>query len=186
MKKIFIAAAICAAFVSTANAASVTVDYQTQDVVGSANDQYQIGLAVRENINKNFVADFQVNTSIADNTNKVGSRVEAGVTGRTSFGRFSPYTRVAVGQKFTDKGDFTTYSVEPGVSVGLTDKLSAQVGYRYRTAVDNSPARNDTTETTRFSASYKINPLTSVRLGYDEVRGDSKQNNVSLGITRSF
>jgi hypothetical protein len=186
MKKIFIAAAICAAFVSTANAGSYTVDYQKQDVVNSANDQYQLGLTVRENINQNFVGDFQVQTSIAQNTNKVGGRVEAGITGKTSFGRFSPYARVAVGQKFTDKGDFSTYSVEPGVSVALTDNLSAQVGYRYRTAFDVAPTRNDTTETARISASYKINQLTSVKVGYDEVRGDSKQNNVTVGITRSF
>jgi opacity protein-like surface antigen len=186
MKKIFIAAAICAAFVSTANAGSVTVDYQKQDVVDSANDQYQIGLTVRENINKNFVADVQVQTSIAENTNKVGGRVEAGVTGKTSFGRFSPYARVAVGQKFTDKGDFSTYSVEPGVAVALTDTLTASVGYRYRTAFNVTPTHNDTTETARASLSYKINDLTSVKVGYDQVRGDSKQDNVTVGITRSF
>jgi predicted porin len=186
MKKIFIAAAICAAFVSTANAGSYTVDLQKQDVVDSANDKFQVGLTVRENINKNFVADFQVQTSTTENTNKLGGRAELGLTGSTSFGKFTPYTKVAIGEKFTDKGHFATWSVEPGVRYALTDNLTASVGYRYRQAFDVTPTHNDTTETTRVGLSYKINKETSVRVRYDQVRGDANQNNVTVGITRSF
>ena len=185
MKKIFIAAAICAAFVSTANAGSYTVDLQKQDVVDSANDKFQVGLTVRENINKNFVADFQVLTNTTENTNKLGGRAEFGLTGSTSFGKFTPFTKVAIGEKFTDKGHFTTWSIEPGVRYALTDNLTASVGYRYRQAFNDS-AYNDTTESTRVGLSYKINKEMSVRVRYDQARGDSNQNNVTVGVTRSF
>jgi hypothetical protein len=168
-------------------AQSATIEYQNaQGVNGTANSNlYQI--SVSENINKNFSAGVVLNTAERESTGAVnGSRAEIGGTGRTQISVFSPYVRLATGQRFTTTTNFSYYSVEPGISapVGKT-RFTGHVAWRYRNAYD-SAANADETKTWRAGLRYDITKKNAVGVRYDQVRGDTNQNTWAFNYTRRF
>jgi len=185
MKKIL--AILAMAISGSVYAASATVEYQDQTGVNGTADSSLYLLSVSENINKNFVGGITMNYAAKDSTGAISSsRIEGSVTGKTTIGIFSPYTRVGVGQKFTSTTNYSYYSVEPGVTAPLGNTgLTARLGYRYRTAFD-STANADTTNTWRVGMSYALSKQDAVGVRYDQIRGDTNQNNVAFNYTRSF
>ena len=187
MKKIL---AILALTISgAAFAGSITIEGQDVNGQGSA-DQKNVNMTARGSINQNFTAHTQVSTNQTAGTNAVSTRLEVGVTGQVSLvGPVNGYTTVAVGEKYSTagSGSFGYYSVEPGLSapIGSTG-LTAKVGYRYRTAMENANVNNDTTHTVRAGLSYAVTKQDSVGVRYDRVRGDVAQNVVAVNYTRSF
>jgi hypothetical protein len=185
MKKIL---AILAMVISgSVYAASATVEYQDQTgVKGTTNSSLYL-LSVSENINQNFSGGIQTNFGAKESTGAVSnSRVEGFLNGKTTVGFVSPYVRLAVGEKFTTTTNYSYYSVEPGVSapIGSTG-LTAKVGYRFRTAFD-ATANADTTNTWRAGLSYAITKQDTIGVRYDQVRGDTNQNNWAFNYTRGF
>ena len=131
-----------------------SVSFEGQDVNGQGSaDQKNFNVTARGSINQNFTAHTQVSTSQTDGTNAVSTRLEVGVTGQVSLvGPVSGYTTVAVGEKYSSAGagHFAYYSVEPGVTAPIGNTgLTAKVGYRFRTAMENTNVNNDTTQTLR-------------------------------------
>ena len=185
MKKIL--AILAVAISGSVYAASATVEYQDQTGVKGTTDSSLYLFSVSENINKNFSAGLTTNFGAKDSNGAVSnSRIEGSVTGKTTVGLFSPYMRVAAGQKFTTVTNYTYYSVEPGVTAPLGNTgVTARLGYRYRTAFD-STANADTTNTWRLGMSYALTKQDTIGIRYDQVRGDTNQNNVAFNYTRSF
>ena len=180
-----ILAILALAFTSSAFAASVGVEYQNINGVNGGSDQKAYELNVKENFNKNFAGDVKFTNTVTDGTNALTTRLEAGVTAQNTYGAFTPYTRLGLGQKFSNTTDFTYYSVEPGVKAAIgSTGLTARVGWRFRNAFNT--ANNDTTRTWRAGLDYALTPKDTVGLGYDSVRGDSQQNIVKVNYSRSF
>ena len=182
MKKIF---AILAMALSTAAFAgsSATVEFADYtDQSGGANSKLY-SLAVKHDLNNTFAADVGFGNQVTDGTGALSTRLEAGITGTTAlFGSVKGYTRVGLGQKYTNTTDFTYYSVEPGVSMPV-GPFVAKVGVRYRSA---TKLDSDQTHTARASLSYALNKNDSVAVGYDRIRGDSNNNVVKVSYTRNF
>lgn len=185
MKKIL--AILAMAISGSVYAASATIEYQDQTGVNGTADSSLYLFSVSENINNNFSAGVTTNFSAKDSNGAISnSRIEGSLTGKTTIGLFSPYMRVATGQKFTTTTNYTYYSVEPGVTAPLGNTgLTARLGYRYRTAFD-STAFADTTNTWRLGMSYAVTKQDTVGIRYDQIRGDTNQNNVAFNYTRSF
>ena len=183
MKKIL--AILALGLSSTAFAATVGLEYQNINGVQGSSDQKAYELNVKENFNKNFAGDVKFTNTVTDSTNALSTRLEAGVTAQNTYGAFTPYTRLGVGQKFSNTTNFTYYSVEPGVkaAVGNTG-VTARVGYRFRNAFDTG--NNDTTRTWRAGLDYAVTPKDTVGVGYDSVRGDSNQNVFKVNYSRGF
>lgn len=171
----------------TVSAASVTIEGGSIDN-STGNDAMNMNLTVREKITANFSGHFQVSNTQTDNTNAISNRLEAGVTGQIKLlGPVSGYTTVAVGQMFKAAGNFSYYSVEPGLSAPIGNTgLTAKVGYRYRTSMENANVNLDTTQTVRAGVSYAFTKQDAVGVRYDKVTGDSKQNVIAVNYTRSF
>jgi len=192
MKKILAILAM-AMITSGAFAASATIEAEAiRGVQNTPTDQRNVNLTVRENINKDFVADVQLSNTANVGTNgaddKASSfRAETGLTGLYDLGYAKLYTRLGVGQKYTSTTNFTYYSVQPGVIVPFgSTGLSANVGYRYRTAMTNPNTYNDTTDTVRLGLAYDITKKDNVGVRYDRIRGDSQQNAWNFFYTRGF
>ena len=183
MKKII--AIMALAISSSAFAASVTVTGANVDGVQGSPNQTQYGLGVKGDFNKNFAGDVSFLNVQTDNTNALSTRLEAGLTAQNTYGMFTPYARVALGEKYTNTTNFTYYSVEPGVKMpfGKTG-ITGQIGYRFRNAVTTS--NDDTTRTWRAGLSYAVTKVDSIGLRYDSVRGDQNQNIVAVSYTRGF
>ena len=189
MKKLLALVAILAT--GSVFAASGTVEYQNIDGIGSTpTDQNQYSLTVKENINKNFVGDLgisQTSNRTSGSDTLSSTRTEAGLTGSASVFGVTPYTRVALGQKFTSATNFTYYSVEPGVAVPVgSTGVTAKVGYRFRNAVSDINTNNDTTRTWRAGLSYDLTAKDTIGVRYDKMRGDTNQNIVAVNYTRGF
>ena len=183
MKKII--AIIALAISSTAFADSVTITGANVNGVNGSPDQVQYGLGFKKDVNKNFAGDVSFLNIQNDGTNALSTRLEAGATAQNTYGSFTPYVRLALGEKYTNTANFTYYSVEPGVKAPLgVAGLTGQLAYRFRNAVNT--ANNDTTRTWRAGVSYDLTKVDSVGLRYDSVRGDQNQNIVAVSYTRGF
>ena len=184
MKKIVTIAALMAA-TTLASAASVTIEGQDQQGHRGARDSTNYSLSVKYPVNKTFAADIGFTAYQQDGTKALSDRLEAGVTGTMPAGPVSLYTRVAVGEKFSNGADFEYYSIEPGVVYNFTDRLSGKAGYRFRNGFGNN-GNFDTTHTARAGLTYVINKQDSVGVRYDQVRGDSFNHSFNFAYTRSF
>lgn len=184
MKKVLVTAALVTV-TGLVNAASVTVEGQVQTGERGARDSTNYALSVQQSLNKTFAADIGVTTFQEDITKVLSNRLEVGLTGTRPVGLVNLYTRVAVGEKFTNGANFGYYSVEPGIVYNFTNKLSGKVGYRFRNGFGDN-GNLDTTHTARAGVSYAVTKQDSVGVRYDQVRGDTFNHSFNLAYTRSF
>jgi hypothetical protein len=185
MKKIF--AILALAITGTAFAAdSFTVEGQHINNNGAA-AQGQSVLGIKKDINSMFAGDLAFSNAQTEGTNALSTRLEAGVTGAVPVGPVGVYTRVALGQKYTNTTNFTYYSVEPGVTAAVPGiaGLTAKVGYRFRSASD-SGLYNDQTHTVRTGVAYALSNVDSIGVRYDRVKGDNDQKIWAVSYTRGF
>jgi predicted porin len=185
MKKIVIAT--LALMSSLAFAGTATFEGSKVNGLDGAKDAMSTNFAISETVNKTFSVHTQLTSQQSDGTNAVSTRLEVGGTATVPvYGPVTGYTRVAVGQKYSTTGQFTYYSIEPGLSVPLTSSLTAKVGYRFRTAAENPNVNKDTTDTVRIGVSYALNKEHAVGVRYDRMTGDSRNDSVNIFVTRSF
>ena len=183
MKKIALAALL--ALSSTAFAGSITLEGQDQLGDKGAKNSTNYQVSVKESINKMFAGDVSFTNYQQYQTEALSTRIEAGVTGSVPVGPVGVYTRVALGEKYNNTGNFAYYSIEPGVTYTI-GKATAKVGYRYRTAVVDPNVSNDTTDTVRAGVSYAVTNKDAVGFRFDRVRGDSTNHSYNISYTRSF
>jgi len=184
MKKILVAA--LALISSLAFAGTVTVEGAKVNTIGG-NDQMSTNFMLTETVNKTFSVHTQLVSTQTDNTNAVSTRLEVGGSATVPlFGSVTGYTKLGLGQKYSTAGQFTYWSIEPGINVPLTEKITAKVGYRYRTAAENPNVNKDTTDTVRIGASYAIDKVRSVGFRFDRITGDSRQDAYNVFYTHSF
>jgi len=185
MKKI-LTGLVALAISGMVSAGSVTVEGTNGNTIGG-NDQMSASFTLRERVNNTFDVHTQFSSSQTDNTNSVSTRLEIGGTATVPlFSSVKGYTRIGLGQRYSTAGSFTYYSVEPGVTVPLSPSLTARVGYRYRTALENTNVNKYTTDTVRVGVTYAVNNKDSVGFRYDRITGDSRQDGHSLFYSRSF
>ena len=183
MKKIALAALL--ALSSTAFAGSITLEGQDQLGDKGAKNSTNYQVSVKESINKMFAGDVSFTNYQQHQTEALSTRIEAGVTGSVPVGPVGVYTRVALGEKYNNTGNFAYYSIEPGVTYTV-GAVTAKVGYRYRTAVVDPNVSNDTTDTVRAGVSYAVTNKDAVGFRFDRVRGDSTNHSYNISYTRSF
>lgn len=186
MKKIIAIIATLALAAGTAFAGTVTVEGAKINTIGG-NDAMRSSFTLSERINNTYSVHTQLVSVQTDNTNSVSTRLEVGGTATAPlFGSVKGYAKVGLGQKYSTSGQFTYYSIEPGITVPLSSSLTAKVGYRYRTAADNASINKDTTDTVRVGATYAINKKDAVGFRFDRITGDSRQDGYNVFYTRSF
>lgn len=187
MKKLFVIAALAVATISGQAIAADSVTLEGQSIQGrdGAADAKNFNMTFRRDINSFLSGHVQANGTQTDTTNALSSRIEAGITGSIKLvGPFSGYTTVAAGEAFKASGNYSYYSVEPGIRTDLGSGLTARVGYRHRAAFDSGIA--DTTGTARVGLSYALNKQDSIGIRYDRVMQDVKQDVFAVSYTRSF
>jgi len=169
-------------------AGSVTVEGAKINTIGG-NDQMNTNFTLSESINNAFSVHTQLSSTQTDNTNGVSTRLEVGGTATTKlYGPVNGYAKLAVGQKFSTagSGQFTYYSIEPGITFPVSPSLTAKVAYRYRTAAENANVNKDTTDTVRVGLTYALNKKDAVGFRFDRITGDSRQDGYNVFYTRSF
>jgi hypothetical protein len=182
MKKSLVALATFL-MIGAAMADSVSVEYQAQDVKGSQDNKYY-GMKYTKSLGNNLTADVGTQTTVGLTDSKTTNRTEVGITPIFDVRGLKLTTRFATGEKSTLNNRFAYYSIQPGVSVPVTDKLDLNTAWRYRTAYHSG--KNDETRTTSVGASYKVTSVDAVGIRFDRVRGDANQNNVAVNYIRSF
>ena len=185
MKKIL--SVLFALTISSATfAGSVTIEGSKINTIGG-NDAQRGSISLKEDLNNTFSVHTQLSSTQSDNTNSVSTRFEVGATTTAPlFGSVKGYTKVGLGEKYSTKGQFTYYSIEPGITVPLSSSLTARVAYRYRTALENTNANNDTTQTVRVGVTYALNKKDAIGTRFDRIAGDTRQDLYALFYTRSF
>lgn len=181
MKKII--AILSLAVSGLAMADSVTLQTTHVNNVGSAGQQ-QLALNVKHDFTSSLSGDVVFTQTQTDGTNALSNRLETGLTQTFPVLGLKGYTRVAVGEKYSNTTAFGYYVVEPGVSMPV-GPTTVKVGVRYRSATD-SGLNNDQTHTNRVSVSYPLGKSDSIAVGYDRVRGDNNQKVAAVSYTHGF
>lgn len=187
MKKLFVIAALAVATISGQAIAADSITLEGQMIQGrdGAADAKNFNMTVRRDINSLLSGHVQASGTQTDTTNALTNRLEAGLTGSLKLvGPFSGYTTIAAGEAFRAAGNYSYYSVEPGIRTDLGAGLTAHAGYRYRAAFDSNIA--DTTSTARVGLSYAFTKQDSIGVRYDRVMQDAKQDVFAVNYTRSF
>lgn len=162
-----------------------SVEYQGRDGVNGTADARATKVTVGTDITSNVKVDFSIRQKTNDDNQLSDNRVEGGLTYTTPVaGNLSAYSRVGLGQKFKTTGDYTYYSVEPGVKYAVSNALSIKAGWRFRDAVDSVNA--DQTRAWRLGAEYALSKNYFVGVGYDRVRGDSDYNSYNATVGFKF
>jgi hypothetical protein len=183
MKKIVLATLLVLA--GSAFAGSITLEGQDQLGDKGAKNSTNYQVSVKESINKTFAVDVGFTNYQQNKTEALSTRLETGVTGSFPAGPVGVYTRIALGEKYTNTGNFAYYSIEPGVTY-TTGAITAKVGYRFRTAVVDPNVSNDTTDTSRFGLNYALTKKDAVGIRFDRSIGDSTNHSYNINYTRSF
>jgi predicted porin len=185
MKKIVIATLVLMS--GLAFAGTATIEGSKINGLEGGKDAMVTNFSVSETVNKTFSVHTLLASTQSDVTNAVSTRLEVGATATTPiYGAITGYTRVAIGQRFNTAGHFAYYSIEPGLSVPLSSSLTAKVGYRFRTAMENPNVNKDTTNTVRVGVSYALNKQHAVGFRFDRQVGDSRSDSYNFFLTRSF
>lgn len=138
--------------------------------------------AVSEKLSEKTSGDISLLTSQTDVTGTLTQRIEGGVTYRPTNWA---YVRSAVGQRFSNTGNNTYYSVEPGVTHSYND-FRFRVGYRIRDAVNPDTYGNQTEKTMRYRIGYAVTKKDTVTFGADRSTGDINTRSVMIGYSHSF
>jgi long-subunit fatty acid transport protein len=186
MKKIILASILAAAAGLASAQTSVTLGAVVADSDVNGQQTQRKSLTVRTGLGYGLTGDLGVSNGQNGTTNATSVRQELGVAGTVfQSGIFRASLRGGVGLKTSSGKEGTEYYViEPGVSVKVTDALTARVAYRFRDAFSSSVA--DRSDTTRFGVSYALTKNDSISLGYDIVKKDGAEKATSLSYTRSF
>lgn len=187
MKKLFVIATLAVATLSGQAIAADSITLEGQFIQGrdGERDARNANITLRRDFSSFLSGHVQASGTQTNTTNALTNRLEAGVTGSIKFvGPFSGYTTIAVGEAFRAAGNYSYYSVEPGVRADLGAGLTAHAGYRYRAAFDSAIA--DTTSTARVGLSYALTKQDSIGVRYDRVMQDAKQDVIGLNYTRNF
>jgi hypothetical protein len=147
-----------------------------------ADTWYVKGIA---DVSKDLAFDASLQTTQIDVSHKISSRFDVGMNNKFDLvGPVRGYVRSSVGEKISTSGNFTFYAVEPGITAPLGNRLSTQVGFRFRNAFDT--ANNDTTHTLRAGVTYDITNKDAIGVRFDRMRGDQNQNIWNVNYVRSF
>lgn len=149
-------------------------------------DLRQIGLAYR------FPSNLFVGTTIqhgAPNSSSVSkeNRYEVFSGYMTRIDRFAPYIQLAIGRRdfeSTSNVDYNYYAVTVGSRYILTDRIFANMRYRYRNNLEKSYAWRSNLY--GLGLGYQITPNVAAELGYAYTSGDYKSDQWGLFLTKRF
>jgi hypothetical protein len=193
MKKSLIATLLAGMFVSTAAfaGAQITFEGEYEHVTNKTNADVT-GLNIipaykfDEGFLKGVTLDLKAQLQDKVDSHTPGQNIEPrvkyelpiGITGLTAWGR------VGLGEKITNGDNFGYYTIEPGLTYGVTDKIKLSVSDRYRDAFASGKAYQ--TNTVYVGGAYKATDVDTIGLKVYEKYEDTHSTGVELGYTRSF
>jgi opacity protein-like surface antigen len=186
MKKIIVTAILAAAAGVTCAQTSATISGSVVDSDVNGQQTHRTGLTVRTSVGYGLTGDVVVSNGQNNTTNALSVRRELGLSGTVfQAGIVKATARASVGLKTLSGKDSTGYyTIEPGVSIKVTDALAARVSYRYRNAFSSGVA--DRSDATRFGVSYALTKNDSIGVGYDIVKKNGAETATTFSYTRSF
>ena len=187
MKKSLVAAlAVLSMSAFAGTSFSLIEGVQKSQNTGAVSHQSLVNL--KTDLTESFAVDYLAILK-SDQTNAITNRQEAGLSySQKVVGPFSVYARGSLGLKqVSGSTSLPYYTVEPGATVALSDKVQAKVGYFYRDATQ--VGKSDMLRQTRYSVSYSLTAKDKVSVAYfhDLKSSDGKLSNAPyIGYTRSF
>ena len=160
------------------------IKWESQDGKSGGVDANTYGLTLGKKLSDNLSAEIYTRIKDADNTTN-NTRLEGAVIGTMPLaGTLSAYARVGVGEKFVSGDNYSYWTAEPGLKLGLTDDLSVKAGVRWRDSFQTN--HNQWDRTYKLGVGYKLTANTAVGVDYKVKRGDSEYDAVGVGYKVSF
>jgi hypothetical protein len=151
---------------------TASVSYQVQQN-DSGSQGHVMNYSLSDNLIKNLGGDVTINSFVNDSTNASILRTEVGLTPKYDVTDYlNVSSRFSLGEVQTSsKGNWQTYTVEPKATVKLPYSFDANVGFRFRTALQNDVL--DTSRTYSTSIGYSVTQKDRISVGYSKLFGDN-------------
>lgn len=176
-------AAVAVMASTSAFAGSVSGEYRMIDnATGSNADEFKLEYADTLARLVNFGGE--ISTKQTEHQGSVGSKLSAKVgPALPSILGFKPAVYVEAGRSLSEGNDYNFYGVGGKISRTVYGPVDANVGYRYRKAVD----ADDLVENrVNVGLSAKVADELTVGTNYYVTRGTSESEAVGLSLTRNF
>ena len=181
--------AILALVVSGSVLADPTASISYQDQQNNNGKQgHAISYSLSDNLIKNLGGDVTINSFFSDSTNVSFVRTEVGLTPKYDVTDYlNVSSRFSLGEVQTSStGNWQTYTIEPKATVKLPYSFDANVGFRFRTALQDNVL--DTSRTYGASVGYSVTQKDRISVGYSKLFGDNgnQANNGNKTYTVSY
>ena len=185
MKYSLLALALFASFAQAGESRGfITLEGEAQNIHGTGNDLRSFNLIPGVKLD-NITYDLKVqaqskddHTTSANIEPRVKYDYKVGMTDITVWGR------LGLGEKIQNDGNFGYYTIEPGVTYGVTKDLKLSLSDRYRDAFADDKAYQ--TNTVYLGATYDVNSFDTVGLKLYRKYNDTESNGVEFAYTRWF
>lgn len=192
MKKLIIAFFVMLSSTAFAGGSGVVMEYSHENGDGkdSGKNSNLVAIAPYFKFGDNWTADVKLDTS-RDTGQTAGKNKEIkdSIMGRIRkdykvTNDIKVGLRLGVGERFTQKADYSFYTIEPMAFYYITPDWNLNVLYRYRNAFDT--ANNYQTDTWKFGTSYKVTPNDELGVKFSTKYGDSESKGVEFTYSRGF
>lgn len=184
MKTAFLIAALLTSTVAMADGHYAGIKVEARDGQEGADDSTAVGLTLGKTFTPTLSGEVYTRTKWDDGQDSNNTRIEGALTVSIPLaGRWSWYTRPAVGEKFVSGNQYTYWSIEPGIKFRLAPAWSLRTGLRFR---DSFGEQAEQTHTYRFAAEYRWTDTSTLSLGLDQQQGVSEHRAVGVGFTQRF
>lgn len=187
LKKLTLAVSL--AFVSVASAADrgfVTLEGEYENIHGTSNDVRSLNLIPGIKLDSGFTIDLKTQIQDKKESKASSGNIEPRIRYDYKIGMtdFTVWSRLGLGEKITNDGNFGYYTVEPGLTYNLAKDTKLFVSDRYRNSFADN--KNYQTNTIYVGASKNLTDVDTLGLKLYRKYEDTTSNGVEVGYTRWF
>ena len=185
MKYSLLALALFASFAQAENRGFITLEGELENKHGTSNDVNSFNLIPGVKLG-DYTVDLKTQVQSTDNTRSNSANIEPRIKYNYKIGMtdLSVWGRLGLGEKIQTGGNFGYYTIEPGVTYGVTKDLKLSLSDCYRDAFADDKAYQ--TNTVYLGATYDVNSFDTVGLKLYRKYNDTESNGVEFAYTRWF
>ena len=191
MKKLIVAVALAVASMQASAGAFITLEGEYENSNNKTNNATTAlniipGYKITDGDFKGVTIDLKNQLADKIDQHSTSSQIEPRIKYEMPIGMSSltAWGRLGVGEKITNGANYGFYTIEPGITYKVTDKISLSVSDKYKDAFSSGKAAQ--TNQVYVGGSYKATDVDTIGLKAYQKFEDTHSTGVELGYTRSF
>jgi hypothetical protein len=190
MKKLIVAVALAVASMQASAGAFITLEGEYENSNNKTNNATTAlniipGYKITDGALKGVTIDLKNQIADKIDQHSVSSQIEPRIKYEQEvYPGLTAWGRLGIGEKITNGANYGFYTIEPGITYKVTDKVSLSLSDKYKDAFSDGKAAQ--TNQVYVGGSYKATDVDTIGLKAYQKFEDTHSTGVELGYTRSF